>query len=186
MFQSVILVEFFDRQNHLNVMDFDFALQVITAVSTTVAAVFVVGVFFYNRRQHRFDFIERSFDVLQRVNEKALESPENALAAIRSATPNDETDEDEAMLIYFHYMRINRIFRAYEYWNGGFITEEQRDRISSSQIKMLVPIKDKLERMLERGYPPDFHEWLLPLVKKETEVSYITAHEAQIEKSTEV
>lgn len=72
-------------------------------------------------------------------------------------------------------MRINRIFRAYEYWKGGFITETQRDRISKSQIKMLIPIKDKLPRVLERGYPEDFHQWLLPLVEDETEVSLISS-----------
>ncbi|MEL7026005.1 MAG: hypothetical protein AAGO57_02080 [Pseudomonadota bacterium] len=146
-------------------MDANLIFNIITSVASAVTAFFVIGIFFYNRRQQQFDILEQSFDVLQRVNEKALESSDNVLAAVRSANPDDTTGEEEARIIYFHYMRINRIFRAYEYCSGGFITEEQRDRISEPQIRTLVSVVDKLPAILERGYPDDFHDFLIPLVR---------------------
>ncbi len=146
-------------------MEANLFFNIVTSVSTAVTAFFVIGIFFYNRRQQQFDILEQSFDVLQRVNEKALESRSNVLAAIRSANPDDKTDADEAMFVYFHYMRINRVFRAYEYCRGGFITEEQRDRISEPQIRTLVSVVDKLPAILERGYPDDFHDFLIPRVR---------------------
>ena len=154
-------------------MDANLFFNIVTSVSTAVTAFFVVGIFFYNRRQQQFDILEQSFDILQRVNEKALESPENVLAAIRSASPNDKTEVEEAMRIYFHYMRINRVFRAYEYCRGGFITEEQRNRISEPQIRTLISVADKLPAMLERGYPDDFHDFLIPRVRNAKPVKLI-------------
>ncbi len=145
--------------------------DVVSALATVVAAGFVIGIFLYNKKQQQFDFLEQSFDVLQRINEKALESPEHSLAAVLSGNPNDKTTKEDAFIVYFHYMRINRIFRAFEYCNGGFITKEQRDRICSPAIPTLVPILDKLPAILERGYPAgdstnSFAEFLIPLVRE--------------------
>ena len=156
-------------------MDPNLIFNIITSVSTAVTAFFVIGIFFYSRRQQQFDILEQSFDVLQRVNEKALESPENIMAAILSANPSEETTEEEARVIYFHYMRINRVFRAYEYWRGGFITEEQRDRISEPQIRTLVSAVEKLPAILERGYPDDFHDFLIPRVRNAKPALLISA-----------
>lgn len=155
-------------------MDINLLLDIITSISTAVAAFFVIGIFFYSRRQQQFDILEQSFDVLQRLNEKALESPENVLAAIQSANPDDKTGVKEGKRIYFHYMRVNRVFRAYEYCRGKYITEEQRDRIANPQIRTLVSVADKLPAILERGYPNDFiHDYLLPRVRSAKQSSRI-------------
>ena len=105
--------------------------------------------------------MEQSFDVLQRINEKALENDQNVLAAVLSANPGDKMTADEARIIYFHYMRINRIFRAYEYHLGGFISSRQRDRIARPQIRTLVSVKDQLPEIIQRGYPEDYLEYLM-------------------------
>lgn len=148
-------------------------LNLITTLSTSIAALFGVGIFFYSRRQRQFDILEQSFDVLQRLNEKALERDELTEAAILSGNPDDKTSREEARIIYFHYMRINRMFRAYEYYRGWFITKNQRDRIIAPHLGTLVPILPKLPAILERGYPEDFREFLVRKVESASVPSVI-------------
>jgi len=139
-------------------------LDYITAISTFSTALLLFGVFFWGLRQRQFDFLEQSFDLLQRINEKALENDKNAIAAIKSGNPNDNTKAEEARIIYFHYMRINRMFRAYEYRRGWFITTKQRDRIINPHLGTLKPVLEKLPAILDRGYPPDFRDFLIKRV----------------------
>jgi hypothetical protein len=142
-------------------MDLVGAISIAAAVFSIGSAIFI---FFHQRRERRFDFLEQSFDALQRINEKALESDENVLAAIRSANPADETSAEEGRHIYFHYMRINRIFRAYEFMRGGFLGPSDAERIIGPQLGTLVSIVPQLPPILERGYPADFRDYLLQRV----------------------
>jgi len=63
-------------------------------------------------------------------------------------------------------MRINRIFRAYEYRRGYFLSRSERDRIVDSYIGSLVDNPMITEEFLERGYPADFRKFLLERMKK--------------------
>ena len=142
------------------------SLDIITTIASVITAAVAIWIYLYGRHQKRFEIMEQSFDVLQRLNEKALESDENVLAAIRSAQPGDKIGADEARIIYFHYMRINRVYRAYEYHLGGFITKKQRDRIALPQIRTFVSIAEKIPAMIQRGYPSDFLDYLAPEIER--------------------
>lgn len=83
----------------------------------------------YSRRQNRAAILEQSFNALQRINEAALRSDENLIAAINSVRGDETVDVGQARIYYFHYMRINRLFRAYEYWNNGLISKKTAMRI---------------------------------------------------------
>ncbi len=125
------------------------------------SVIFAVWSYYKYYKKNRFDIMEKSFDALQRINEQALESDKNLLAAIQSGNPLDKTTKDEARIIYFWYMRINRIFRAYEYRRGRFISQNQADRIMYPAIGTLKSAMPKINAILERGYPEDFTEWLV-------------------------
>ena len=102
---------------------------------------------------------------MQRINEMALSSDKNLVAALKSGNPDDHTPVEDVRHAYFQYMRINRILRAYEYHRGGFLSLEQRDRIIDSHISTLKPVEESLHLMLERGYPDDFKEYIVRKVK---------------------
>lgn len=114
----------------------------------------------YQHRQKRFEILEQSFDVMQRVNELVVSSDENVVAGLPSIQ-GDEIDKFAARRMYFTYMRINRIFRAYEYRRGFFLSRKERDRIVDSYIGSLAGNPLLNEEFLERGYPPDFRKFLL-------------------------
>lgn len=119
----------------------------------------------YQFRQKKFEILEQSFDVMQRVNELVVSSDENVRAGL-PVVNGDEIDQLSARRMYFTYMRINRIFRAYEYSRGFFLTRRERDRIVDSYIGSLVDNPMITEEFLERGYPRDFREFLLERIKK--------------------
>lgn len=150
----------------------------IWEIAGVFAGLFVAGwaiiQFFYERRRRRFEILEQSFDVLQRLNEKALETDSNLRAAILSGHPEDQTPIDEARIIYFHYMRINRMFRAYEYLRGGYITRFEADRIMAPHLGTLKPIAQKLPAILARGYPEDFAKYLIKRVEEAKNLPVIT------------
>lgn len=110
--------------------------------------------------------MEQNFDVLQKINETALSSKENLEAAIRSVNPNDEIDEKEARKIFFHFMRINRLMRMYEYSKVGFISQGEADRIVDAHIGTLKEAMPMLNKFNQRGYPPDFIEYLNAKISK--------------------
>lgn len=147
-------------------MTLSIVFSAIAAISTSITTLVAIWIFFYSRKQMQFDILEQSFDVLQRINEKALESNSNVIAAMKSGNPEESTDAADALIVYFHYMRINRMFRAYEYWKGNFITTEQRDRIIVPHLGTLKPILEQLPIIMQRGYPKDFIEFLVTEVKK--------------------
>lgn len=144
-------------------MNADNYISIVSAILSVGSALYI---FLYQRRQNSFNILEQSFDVLQRINEKALESSENSLAAVRSCNPDDKTTAEQARIIYFHYMRINRIFRAYEYVRGGYLSQELGDRIIEPHLGTLVSVLPILPSIMERGYPPDFREYLIGRVKQ--------------------
>lgn len=146
----------------------------VAAVAAVAAAIFSFWLHSFERRRRRFDILEQSFDVLQRVNEKALESDDNLCAAILSGNPGDKTSVEEARIVYFHYMRINRMFRAYEYMKGGYLSEADADRIIKPHLGTLKPVMPKLRAILARGYPPDFIEYLLGRVSSAALLPVIT------------
>lgn len=155
-------------------METNLVLNIITSLSTAVAAFFVIGIFLYNRKQRQFEILEQSFDLMQRLNEVALSSDDNLIAAIKSGNPLDNTGVEAGREIYFHYMRINRLVRAYEYHRGGFLSLEQRDRIIDNHISTLRPILANLDAILARGYPDDFKRFLREELKNAEAIPVIT------------
>lgn len=155
-------------------MDINFVLNIITSISTAAAAFFIIGIFLYNRKQRQFEILEQSFDVMQRINEVALSSKENLNAAIKSGNPLDKTDEKAARELYFHYMRINRLVRAYEYHQGGFLSVEHRDLIVKNHISALLPIRENLDTILARGYSDGFKEFLRDELKTAKPLPVVT------------
>ena len=138
----------------------------ISTLSAVVTALVAIWIFYYSKKQRQYEFLQQSIDVLQRINEKALESDENVLAAIKSANPEDCTSIDEARRIYFHYMRINRIYRTYEFLQAGYITKKLAEKVFQPYIPTLKSIEDKLPNIMHRGYPHDFKDWLVKKVKE--------------------
>ena len=140
-------------------------IETLANLASLVTAAVAFYIFLYSKKQQRFLILEQSFDVLQRINEKALESDLNACAAVQSANPQDKMSAPDARILYFHYMRINRIFRVFEYYQGGFILWPEAERIITPQVKTLVSVKNKLPFILERGYPPEFATFLMQRVE---------------------
>lgn len=122
--------------------------------------------FLWTRYQYRAALLEQSFNALQRINEAALRSDENVLAALRSVRASDETSADQGRIFYFNYMRINRMFRAYEYRRYWLISRRMRDRIIKSHLSSVLEAKTYLPELLERGYPKDFVIYLLKELEK--------------------
>lgn len=123
--------------------------------SAVIAAVSVVA-FRKNALKDRIAAMEQNFDVLQRLNETALQNDKNLMSAIRSATPDDEVKPEEARRIFFHYLRINRLMRAYEYGRIGVLKQEDVDRIFQSYAATLCTALPLLDGLAERRYPSDF------------------------------
>lgn len=121
--------------------------------------------FYWTKRKETFSFLEQSFDDLQRMNEKFLESPENLWAAIMSARPDDDVSKEDARMMYIQYMRINRIFRTWSYGEKNFISKKSANSVIRDHIGVLKNIEDRLPAMLERGYPNEFRGFLLNELK---------------------
>ena len=161
----------------------DVFMTSVAALMSVISAMIVLVIYFRSKRQFRVEFLENSFDLLLRLNEKALESDKNLAAVLKSINRADETGIEEARILYFHYMRINRTYRAYEFNREKFISDGMRDRISApyfGSYKYLLDTKDgdeknsKLSRILALGYPSDFREWFITEVKNSEELPLIS------------
>lgn len=153
-------------------------MNLFPAVISFIALAISIWGYFHHHKRARFNIMEQSFDALQRINEKALESDLNLLAAIQSANPMDKTPVDEARIIYFHYMRINRIFKAYEYRRGRFISQRQANRIMQPHFGALKGAMPKFDAIMARGYPEDFTVWLKKKIEKSEAPSLLSIDSA--------
>lgn len=132
-----------------------------------IVAVATVGVAFWAWRKDTFTFLDQSFKDLQSINEKILESSENIDAAIYSICPEDKITTDEARQIYIQYLRINRLFRAWQYQQRKFITKRESMVIIDNHASVLKKHEDILEKMMVRGgYPPKFRKFLIKVVDR--------------------
>ena len=122
--------------------------------------------------------MEEMGDSLQRINEKALESKANLFAAIKSDnTKLPTTKEEDARILYFHYMRLNRIFRAYEYKRGKFITNNQLNKIIQPHRAILSDALKSLGPIAYRKYDKKFIKFLLAEIDKPDGINfYIGIH----------
>ena len=118
-----------------------------------------------HKKRDKTQAIEASFDYLQRINEKALENDENLIAAFHSVLPGDKITLDEARVLYFHWMRLNRICRVYEYMRQGLISKKEALRVIDRYLPLLKSAESQMEQMLRRGYPIDFAEFMLKRLK---------------------
>ena len=132
------------------------------ALATIVIATLV---FLYTRRKDKISILESSFEYLQRINEKALESDANLIAAFKTVSSKEEISVDNARLVYFHFMRINRIFRVYEYMRKGFLGRKEALRVIDSYLPLIKEAEPLLPQLTKRGYPPDFEDFVIDRVK---------------------
>ena len=137
-------------------------MDVFLAIIATAAT---AGVAFWAWRKDTFTFLDQSFQDLQSINEKILESSENIDAAISSVCPEDKITTEESREIYIQYMRINRLFRAWQYEDRRFISKRESMMIIGNHARVLKKHEGILEKMLIRGgYPPRFRTFLIDIV----------------------
>jgi len=113
----------------------------------------------------RINVLEQNYDVLQRLNEAALLNDENLRAAVLSVRPDDRINLDDARIIFFQYLRINRLYRAYEFFRLKVIDDDELDRIWDSYVSTLVNSEAVIQGLSARGYPKDFVAELLKRVR---------------------
>lgn len=140
--------------------------DLIAVSAVTVTAIVALFVLYFTIVAKRADFIEQSFDVLQRVNEKALSSDENLMAAVRSLAPDDALAIDKAREIYFHFMRLNRVYRVWEYRRRRLIRKSEAQAFYAATLPTLYHAQFLLDRICERGYPTDFQKFLQRELRK--------------------
>ena len=133
---------------------------------TIVIATISVIVYFKNKRKDQITALERNFDVLQRLNETALESKQNLEAAVKSVHADDTVEAPQARIIFFHYLRINRLHRAWEYQQIGVLKKSDMDRIFENYAGTLKSAQFVIGELCERGYPKDFVRDLKDAVEK--------------------
>lgn len=160
--------------------------EFLAALAVTVPLIAVIGAlgwYIYNilrhrrksiddkereARQHQYDLLgilEQNFDVLQRLNELALHSNENLVAAAKSVNFNDNTNPDDLRIIFFSYLRINRMFRLYEYNRLKFLDNYEFHRVFDAYIPAISQIVPMIDDLKLRGYPDDFADFLNERVK---------------------
>ena len=71
------------------------------------------------------------------------------------------------MIVFFHYLRLNRMFRLYEYERLNFINEDEFRRIFDSYKGTLIDALPLLDKLAQRGYPKDFVVFLRENVNEE-------------------
>ena len=175
---TLSIVEFFELTMEVEMNQW---LPILGIVPTTVIATVTVIVFLYNRQRDKlaadkderskrmqlFQIIEQNFDVLQRLNEAALQSGTHARAAMQSVNPDENLPEHDALVVFFHYHRLNRVFRIFEYKRHGFIEEEEFWRVFVAYRGTLLEALKIIDRLKKRGYPEDFIDFLKKNVKEE-------------------
>ncbi|MEL7106097.1 MAG: hypothetical protein AAGM21_09255 [Pseudomonadota bacterium] len=152
------------------------ALSAVSLVLPAIALVFV----FLQFRQQRILALEQNLDILQRLNEIALESPENLKAAVTSVAPDAAYDEEESRKIFFHYLRINRLYRAW-ILRRNFVLRDRdyRDIMDNyaGTLRGILPYWDSLQK---RGYSEKFFKDL----RKEVEKANVVGKFAKISDSS--
>ena len=137
-------------------------MEILLGILATAAT---VGGAFWIWRKDKFVFLDQSFHDLQEINGKILESDENIDAAIYSVCPEDKITTPEARQIYIQYMRINRLFRAWQYSRSRFMSERKAKQIIADHCRVLKNHEKNLDQMLMRGgYPKTFRKFLLDAV----------------------
>lgn len=133
-------------------MEFPFIEAIVTFFGILLSWI----IFYFQRRQSEIQLIERSFDSLQRINEKALESSENVVAAMKSIRADEEFTVDEARIYYFNYMRLNRLYRMWIYMEKGIVSKGEAMDVIRSGLPSVKESEKYLENLLIRAYSPTF------------------------------
>lgn len=136
----------------------------IAIVETVIAAILLVitiQVYRFNRKNQRLSAFEQNFDVLQRLNQLALSSEKNVIAAVKSVRTEDDIGADEARIVFFHFLRINRMLRAWKYRNEGVISNIEYQEIIENYAGTLKEAKEEqsgklIDALKQRGYPRQF------------------------------
>lgn len=119
-------------------------------------------------KQQRILMIENNLDVLQRLNEIALSSPENLEAAFTSVNrTNDSTvkyNEKAARKVFFHYLRINRMYRAWLLKDNELMKQEEYDLIVNNYAGTLKRAQTQMKLLSKRGYDDRFIEEIDALI----------------------
>lgn len=126
-----------------------------------VALVYAKLAYDWTKRKDRLVFFESSFVDLQNINEYALKSDENLLATVQSIWPEIDPDPKKVREVYVNFIRINRLFRAWNYWKQGVLTKQEAFEIIDSHAGVLKASKTQLNSMLSMGYPENFKSDLL-------------------------
>ena len=120
-------------------------------------------------KQQRLSMIENNLDVLQRLNEVALSSPENLEAAFTSVNRTDEKsgqyNEKAARKVFFHYLRINRMYRAWLLKKNGLMEDDEYNLIVDNYAGTLKRAQTQMKLLSKRGYDDSFIEEITELIK---------------------
>lgn len=133
--------------------------------TTTIAIVSII-VYFKNERKDRMAALEQNFEVLQQFNELALQSDDNLIAAMKSVVPDDELTAERARIVFFHYLRMNRMLRAYEFGRVGALRNSDVERIIDSYAPALKEAAADFHVLRQRGYPEDFIDFVSKRIEK--------------------
>lgn len=152
------------------------AADAITQVSLNTSLLFallsisvpVLGLVFAGLRLHRQRILalEHNLDIQQRLNELALANDKNLKAAFCSVRDDGEYDEDGAREVFFHYLRLNRIYRAWVLWQNWVLRSEDFLQIIDSYAGTLKKAAPMFDSLRHRGYPPAFIAELTRAVDK--------------------
>ncbi len=125
-------------------------------------------------KQQRISMIENNLDVLQRLNETALSSEENLEAAFTSVNKSDEAtgayNARAARQVFFHYLRINRMYRAWLLKKNDLMTIEEYNLIVKNYAGTLKRALPQMTLLSKRGYDNEFIEEIIKIVD-ESEVA---------------
>lgn len=126
-------------------------------VLVTLLAAGITAFFAWQRhRQERIFALERNLDIQQRLNEIALSSEENLKAAFTSVRDDGVYDQEKAREVFFHFMRLNRMYRAWVLWKNRVLKKEDYELIVGNYARTLVKAEPLLNDLRYRGYDENF------------------------------
>lgn len=137
------------EQNYLS----NDVLALIVATIAMLSAIFFACLQLY---QQRIFALERNIDILQRLNETALSSPENLKAAFTSVRDDGQYRPEEAREVYFHFLRLNRLYRAWLLRKAWALRRRDYDLVMDNYAGMLKKAEPMLGELRHRGYPEAF------------------------------
>ncbi|MEE3072456.1 MAG: hypothetical protein VX378_15265, partial [Pseudomonadota bacterium] len=101
-----------------------------------------------------------------RLNELALANDENLKAALSSVKDIGEFDPVAARELFFHWHRINRMYRAWFLWKKWVIRKKDYENIVKNYATTLrLKAGPQLATLGQRGYENDFIIDLMAAIK---------------------